>query len=203
MANPDNFESGHQFQSIVQYKDKDRIPPLVVRQTSLLLGLFYKGAVSGDVIGRKYLKDYTLPFLDSSETGVDRVSFGIKKESFEEIDLEDREAVDYTNVVFGHLPDLIKSAWLPKGFSRRGMLRPPENRREFLGRVRELRFGIAQVVSGNMEPQATLEAYPNLLRTFGFFRVGAELPIKVPESEIKPEVMSRARLNDLLGGIDV
>lgn len=192
---------GHQFQYAIQYKDRDRIPPLVVRQTSFILGLFYKGTVSGEGIGRKYLQEYTLAFLDSSETGVDRVSFGRNKESFEGIDLEDREAADYTNVIFAHMPDLVRSPLLPMGFSRRGILRPPENRREFLGRVRELRFGIAQVASGVIEPN--LEVNPHLLRTFGFFKVGSELPIKVPESEIKPEVMSRTRFNDLLGGIDV
>lgn len=203
MANQENLGRRHEFQYAIRYKDRDRIPPFVVRQTSFILGLFYNGAVSGDGIGRKYLQDYTLSFLDSSETGVDRVSFGGNGTNFEGIDLEDREAADYANVIFAHMPDLVKSPWMPMGFSRRGMLRPPENRREFLGRVRELRIGLAQIVSGNMEPGAILEAHPYLLLTFGFFKVGAELPIKVPESEIKPEVMSRARFNGLLDGIGI
>ncbi len=54
-----------------------------------------------------------------------------------------------------------------------------------------------------MEPRATLEAVPSLLRTFGFFKVGGELPIKLSENQRKQDAIQREKFNDLLEGIDI
>lgn len=205
MANYENeivLPRGQAFQAVIGYRDPDRIPPLVARQTSTLLSLFHQGAIYKPDLAIDYLRGYALNYLNMAEKGVDAV-YDRTSSSFEEFDVEVTEAADFAYVIFAHLPGLVKSPWLPNGFSRRGMLKAPETEKEFLGRIRELKIGIWQVVGGEMEPQTTLEAYPSLLRTFGFFKVGGELPIKLSEDERKMEAMGRERFNDLLGGIDV
>lgn len=121
----------------------------------------------------------------------------------EDLDLETREIAHHAFIVFANLSDNLASRFLPNGFSKRGMLKAPETREDFLKRIEELKIGIWQVVEGKVEPRTTLEAYPRLLRTYGFFRVGSTLPIRMSEDEKKKEKMKIEEFNDLLKGIDI
>lgn len=89
---------------------------------------------------------------------------------------------------------MAKSPYLAKGFSRKGMLKAPTTQRQFVTRIKELRVSIQHV---------TLEAYPPLLRTFKFFEVGNELPVKLTDDEREQEELEREKINKLLDGIDI
>ncbi len=193
---------GQRFQAVIGYRDLDRVPPLVVGQTDTLLGLFHQGAIHNPGLAEDYLHDYALHYLKMAEEGADAVydKTGVVSERH---DVEVVEAADFAYVVFTHLPDQVRSPWLPMGFSRRGVLQAPETERQFRGRIRELKVGIGQVVVGEMEPRATLEAYPYLLRTFGFFKVGGNLPLNFPDDQSKLDIRERERFNNLLEGIDI
>lgn len=189
------------FQPVIGYREIEKSPPLVVRQTNALLGLYYHGAIRNPKPAKDYLHDYTLGYLKAAEEGsavvYDRVGHAAL-----DIDLETREAARFALVVLACLPDRAKSPFLPKGFSRRGMLRAPETQDQFLARIKELKVGIWQIVEGNVEAYTTLETYPPVLRVFKFFEVGSDLPVKLTDDEKKQEQLEREKFNDLLGGID-
>lgn len=193
---------GHEFQALPGYREWERTPFVVARQTHTLLGLYYQGAIHRPGLARDYLHDYALTYLKDAEKGSDAL-YDETGVLIENIDLEVREAADHAFVAFAHIPDFVTSPWLPKGYSRRGELQPPQTRNEFLKRITELQVGLWQVVAGEMEPRATFEAYPSLARTYGFFRVGSELPIKLSEDERKQDQREREKFNDLLTGVDV
>ncbi len=76
MANNENeivLPRGQRFQAIIGYRDPDRVPPLVVRQTNTLIGLFYQGAIHNPDLAIDYLHDYALRYLNMAEEGTDAV----------------------------------------------------------------------------------------------------------------------------------
>lgn len=175
---------------------------MVAKQTSALLELFYQGAIHKPDLARDYFHDYTLSYLRKAEEGMGTI-YNRKGLIREDLDLETREIAHHAFIVFANLSDNLASRFLPNGFSKRGMLKAPETREDFLKRIEELKIGIWQVVEGKVEPRTTLEAYPRLLRTYGFFRVGSTLPIRMSEDEKKKEKMKIEEFNDLLKGIDI
>lgn len=191
------------FQPIIGYREVVKSPQVVVRQTNTLLGLYYQGAIRDPDQAKSYLCEYTLGYLNAAEEGSDLLYERFGQFTGQDIDLETKEAADYTLVVLACLPDRAKSPFLPNGFSRSGMLKPPTTRVQFLTSIRELKIGIRQVVIGDIEPYATLEAYPAVLRVFNFFEVGSRLPMRLMDDEKKYERIEREKFNDLLGGIDI
>jgi len=195
-----------EFQPVIGYREMEKSPHFVVRQTHTLLGLYYQGVIrnSGNSKPAKdYLHDFTLGYLEAAEEGSSTLCNQIGEIITSDIDLETREAAHYAFVVFAYLPDKARSPYLAKGFSRKGMLKAPTTQRQFLTRIKELRVVIQQVVAGEVKPHTTLEARPPVLRTFKFFEVGNELPVKLTNDEKKQEQLEREKFNDLLGGIDI
>lgn len=201
MTDPERgfFVPHAEFQAVIGYRDVEKSPPLVVRQTNTLLGLYHSGVIRNPGLAKDYFHDYTLDYLKAAEEGSSALYYSID----EGIDPEIREAAGHAYVVFSQLPDRSSSYYHPKGFSRVGALRPPSSQRQYLSRIRELGLGIWQVVDGQVEPNATLEAYPPILRTFKFFEVGGNLPIRLTPDERKQEQIDREKFNDFLGGIDI
>lgn len=161
-----------EFQPVIGYREIEKSPPFVVRQTHTLLGLYYQGAIRNPEPARDYLQDYTLGYLKAAEVGSSILYDQLDQFTVQETDLETREAAHHAFIVLAHLPDKARSPFLPKGFSRRGMLKAPATREEFLAKITELKVCIWQVVIGEVAPRTTLEAYPPILRTFKFFEVG-------------------------------
>jgi len=191
------------FQPTIEYKDAERSPIMIATQTFTLLGLLHQGAIRKPELAKDYLHDYTLPYLSQAEKGCDTL-FDRKGKAFEDIDLETREVAHHAFIVFANMPDQMTSAFLPMGFSRRtGMLKAPETKDEFLGKIEEIRIGVWQTADGRTKPGVTLEAFPRLLRTYGFFKVGGTLPIKLTESEEKKEQVEKEKFEDLLKDIKV
>lgn len=190
-----------EFQSVIGYRESEASPFVVVRQTNTLLGLFNQGAIRRPKLAKDYFCAYTFNYLKAAEEGSDGL-YDADGCFIKDIDLEVREAAHHAFVVFTWMHDRAKSPFLPKGFSRRGMLAAPITHHQFLERIKELKVGIWNVVEGEVAPHATLEAYPPLLRVFNFFKVGSKLPIRFTISEKKQLEMEREKMNDLLGGID-
>lgn len=204
-----DFSVSHQpeFQPVIGYKEIEKSPFFVVRQTYTLLGLYYRGvfqeAIRNSKPAKDYLHNYTLGYLEAAEEGSSSLYNQIGGIVTPDIDLETRGAAHHAFVVFAYLPDKARSPYLAKGFSRKGMLKAPTTQRQFLTRIKELIFGIQQVVAGKVKPHVTLEAYPPLLRTFKFFEVGNELPVKLTDDEREQEELEREKINKLLDGIDI
>lgn len=167
-----------EFQTVIGYREFEASPPVVVRQTDTLLSLFHRGEILKPEFARGYLHGYTLNFLKAAEEGSSTL-YDTKGHEFQNVDLEVREAARFAFVVFAWMHVRAKSPFLPQGFSRRGMLAAPATHSQFLERIRELKIGIWNVVEGGIEPLATLEASPRLLRVFKFFEVGSNLPIRL------------------------
>lgn len=114
-----------EFQPVIGYREIEKSPPIVVRQTHSLLGLYYQGAIRNPEPARDYLQDYTLRYLKAAEVGSSILYDQLDQLTVQEIDLETREAAHHAFIVLAHLPDKARSPFLPKGFSRRGMLKAP------------------------------------------------------------------------------
>lgn len=184
------------------HRDFEISPRSVTVQTHALLELFYHGIIRDSNLAMDFLKDNTIPYLSQAENGAESV-YNRRGELFKDLKLELQEAAFYTFIIFANLPDNLTSAFLSMGFSRRGMVKAPETKDEFLKRIKELKIGIWQIADGRVAPNTTLEAYPKLLRTYGFFKVGSELPIKMPEAQKQKEEMGKDRLNELLKDIEI
>lgn len=191
-----------EFQPVIGYREIEKSPPLVARQTHTLLGLYYQGAIRNPEPARDYLQDYTLGYLTAAEEGSGMLYDQTGQFIVQEIDLETREAASHAFVVLAYLPDRATSPFLPSGFSRRGMLAAPTTQKQFLTRIKELKIGLWQIADGNINPHTILEAYPPILRVWKFFEVGSGLPIRLTDDEREQEQLGRERLNALLGGID-
>ena len=187
--------------SRVEYRDWARSPMTIVRQTHAILGL-----VMSDIpnVGpaREYLHDYTLGYLRNAEAGADEL-FDQRGFVQPDLDPEVREAPGHAFTVFGYLPDMTKSRFLPMGFSRRGMLGAPQTRSEFLKRLNELKANIWRIADRQVNPQVIFESDRPLLRTVNFFRVGSELPIHLSDSEHVQDQLEREKFNDFLGGMNI
>lgn len=73
--NEKDFFVPHQpaFQPVIGYKENEKSPARVVRQTYTLLGLYYQGvlqeAIRNSKPAKDYLHDYTLGYLKAAEEG--------------------------------------------------------------------------------------------------------------------------------------
>lgn len=59
------------------------------------------------------------------------------------------------------------------------MMAPPFTTREYLLRLREIRREVTRIISGETDQKASLDNNPALLRTYWFFQVGKEIPLKI------------------------
>ena len=188
------------FQAYPVYEDPARIPKTIVSQTDTMIGLLANGGLSGDFI-HSYITSYTFPFLKTAAVGVGRV---FDKTLFiaDSQPAEVNEAADFANVVFAWMHHFATSPYLPDGFARRGMLRAPQSEEEFVRRLREIKFQLAGMASGVISTDMTLDTSVAAFRTYQFFRVGAVMPLKFPESEKEKEKHSREIMAKILEGID-
>ena len=129
-----------EFQSVIKYKDFAKSPAMIVKQTCLLIDLSLQGVtIPKSDIMKDYLQDYTLFYLRKAEKGADTI-YDRKGAVFKDLDLETKEAAHHAFIIFAHLPDNMTSRYLPNGFSRRGMLRAPVTKDEFLGKIKEIKI---------------------------------------------------------------
>ncbi|GDX62038.1 hypothetical protein LBMAG33_3480 [Candidatus Levyibacteriota bacterium] len=205
----------------INYTDNSRSPFQVVESTAKLLDLYFTPVINLDPsLARNYFANATLGFAWQAEKGffknIDKIDRA-KKISNEDIErfilldkqqgqqenVEDNEAFDFTLITFGFMPEMAKHRFLPNGFSKKGMMAPPFTTREYLLRLREIRREVTRIISGETDQKASLDNNPALLRTYWFFQVGKEIPLKIKKDYKNIKNNTEKILNKLLEDIDI
>ncbi|MBF8249695.1 MAG: hypothetical protein HW400_296 [Candidatus Levybacteria bacterium] len=199
---PSSFGHSKESEPIARHKSTERSPITIATQTCTLLEILQKNVIRKPDLAKDYLHNFTFSYLNQAETGAD-ILYDNKGNIYKDLEPEIRETAQHAFVVFAHMPDNVKSGFLPMGFSRRGMLRAPQTKDEFVNKLKELKVGVWQVLERKTESGITLEANPRLLRTFGFFKTGSELPLKMSETEKQREKLAKEKFDHLLKDINV
>ncbi len=168
----------------------------VPRQTAIFMDLYFRGEIEDPSLGRKFLAKETVGFVISAEKGfvadpnkVDRMNLASDEDRIKMLnsaltfvrkaDSDDDTAFGYSLVVFYTMPYFARYHSLPDGFSKRGVLAPPETTGEFLDRLHELQDETTKIVNGETQPTKVLHRDPSLWRTGMFFQVAATLPLHI------------------------
>ncbi len=202
----DGSNLGH-FEPTPGWRDIENSPSEAVVQTSKYLDLYLNGPLNNPEIASHFLRDITFPYLtrtlqglsaivNVSEPGISLNWTGAVSHFTGREDVEDIEAAGYSLVVFSKMPDL-PSTVLPKGYSRRGFLRPPSTKQEFFARVEELRKTVYRIEKGQVIGCVDFELMHDvrLARTLAFFKTGALLPKILPDRD-------RLRFHKILDDIE-
>lgn len=203
MANPENPAFAlpwARFEAYPTYKDQNRAPKTVVTQTDQIIQMSDAGILTPSLT-YNYLSTYTLPFLKSAADGAGRV-YSQDGATIDTLPVEVNEAADFTNVVFSWMHYFARSQFLPNGFARRGVLRAPQTSKEFMGRLKEIKFQLSAVASGQKISGISFMANPQAFRTYTFFKVGSAMPLKFIESDRERKEYESGILEKLLEGID-
>ncbi len=211
------------FQEIPGYPDPALSPANIVHETHEALDKYYdrtSGIIDlGSVRGT--LRETTIPFLHRAQIGllaniheIDRLGL-ISPEDYafvrkrqerykdqEVTDLEE-ESFRFSLVTFSFMPELSDHPLLPMGYSRGGMLKPPETVREFLERIDELGMTTAKIATGVASPEKGIERDMAVWRTYHFFETGSRLPFKFAESPQELMAREKDNLNRLLDGVPI
>lgn len=173
---------------------RDSLAPIdVSTQTSNALDLYFSNHFFDRSPIIQFLNNTTLPFLESAELGFlnnfpqldklgliserDRRIIDFRRQFITKPCTEfDNEAFNYTLVTFSAMPDLARRYYLPNGFSRRGMLQPPQTVKDFLKRIDEMKTEIQPITQSDPSEIRFPEYSISYLRTKLFFEVGGMLP---------------------------
>lgn len=195
-----------EFQPIIGYREINKSPFVVTIQTNRLLKLFRTGLIFDLSLGEEYLKEYTLGYISDAESNCS-VVFDKSGKPIDTIDIESREAAARAYTIFGWLPDMTTIplvAPLKEGFSRKGMLKAPISREEFLARTRELKIELSKIATGITDYKQRPKLGSPFFRTLTFFRVAEHLnpsfPLTVEEKEVirrKKEIKFMDKFSDL------
>ncbi|HRN96086.1 MAG TPA: hypothetical protein PLD54_01430 [Candidatus Levybacteria bacterium] len=195
MTNPEYPLAQQALQEIVSDPEFIPLPAQISMATSTALEFYFSNKVPDKKPVQDFLEDVTLPFLRTAQIGVlsyphtidklglitpnDRELLNRRQKAMK-INTDDRsthQAFDYTRIAFSALPELTTDPFVPKGFSRRGILAPPLTVRDFIWRVDELGSQISQIKDGAIKPSEIEIPNVALWRTQAFFKVGNELPL--------------------------
>lgn len=180
----------------------ERSPFLVTNQTYILLKLFSHGSIPppGISVVKYYLEDHTLDYLNQTKEGIDILfdegyALGV-------LSPEAREASSHAFAVMASVPDFLSSRSKKYIFSRMGMFRAPETVKEYLERVSEMEEQIGKIIAGVTQPEKTGKMDFSFIRTYVFFKVASQMPVKLNEDEIKALKTQKEFINDITQGID-
>ena len=204
MVNPENpsFSLFQQrFEAHPTYPNIDRAPKTVVTQTDSIIELSAAGIISPGTTDN-YLSTYTRPFLKNAAQGVERVYSPDPATISSALSSEVNEAADFTNLVFTWMHYFASSRFLPKGFARRGVLKAPQTRAEFVARILEINDQLFAVEDGKKIWGVSFMSNLQAFRTFAFFRVGSALPLKLERTVKERKENEAYMLEKLLEGID-
>lgn len=232
-----NYELFHQTpEGLQQFSEQDRMPFEVVQGTSAILNLYFGQALGRDSLppAAAFIQRATKPYLNLAGIGMLRniQSMGYSNEIaqyalqqtdvrhiYEQFGVEADQAFRHSIAVMGVLPDRAQSAFLPKGFSRRGMLRPPVSARGYLDRLHEMKSVLGAVAEGRIvldRPENNMCVW----RTKLYFDVASDLPMyllndkdiltnadamleQIMREYNDPNREERIRINQLLGDLEI
>lgn len=189
-AFPNNWRA---FEIAPAVSEQEITPKAIVSETMNMMGGVFVGAITPE-LSRDYVQFYTFPFLRKAANGAGSI-FDRKLLFRDTTNPEINEAADFTNVVFAWMHHYARSKYLPNGFSRRGVLRAPSSRGEFIGRIVEIGQTLPDMLDGKFRG-SNLWNNTEALRTLTFFEVGRIIPLKLPET-------SEQAIERLLDGIDL
>lgn len=168
------------FEIIPAASEKDITPKIIVTETMNMMGGLFAGAITPE-LSRDYVQYYTFPFLRKAANGAGAMFD--RELLFTNSDNPDiNEATDFTNVIFAWMHHYASSNYLPGGFSKRGVLRTPSNRGEFIARVVEMGEALPDILDGRFRG-SNLWGNISALRTLTFFEVGRIIPLKFPQTD--------------------
>ena len=193
------------FQRKIEMSAPEDDPKIVVRRTLNSFNSYFMMYEWGRAeTARAYLANYTLPFLTDAYAGSVLLSIigssyhvddyeGIKKylPYFpESSNITDRaiESTDLASVIFSQMPEFTNYSLLPKGFSRKGVLRPPALS-ELPDRIKGIMDVTKDFADGKMRPNTTMSLIrlnSDLFTTFSFFDTAAKLPQILPGRAAEP-----------------
>jgi len=173
------------FQPVLKYRDAERSPFVVTSQTYQLLQLLQSPILLDRSFGSQYLSGYTMLYLKSAGENCG-IIFDRDGQYKGNADLESREATNHAYAVFGSMPGMTALPKIPAlkdGFSKRGMLKAPESKSQYLARIREIKIELANIAAGSVILGQRPVSRVSLFRTLIFFRVAHSL---TPSSKLTP-----------------
>lgn len=96
---------------------------------------------------------------------------------------EDRHAFQHAVVIMSLLPEYFDIGF----YSRNGRLTPPRDRFQFMDRLNEIDEVLAEFLGLKVSPGTNPETDASLLRTYAFFKVSKDIPLKygLSKKEVK------------------
>lgn len=174
-------------------------PTAIVRSTySLINQLFYDRPTDTSPIA-SFLRDYTLPFLDTGKRAIpikfptlqpqtrsDRAV--IQQLISSGYDQDPQVGLSNLNVIgaiFDEMPDrfTLPIPVLNDGFSRSGLLKPPQSVSDIYDRITEIQRIVGRIMIGQKIRKSRLNLNSSTFRTYAFLKVGSELEIKRGKSQ--------------------
>lgn len=203
IAIPENFKT------LQELKDVDYSPIVVANQTYMVLALFAKNILSprGELslnvaFAKYYLERYTLPYINKAKKGSGNL---FKHEPHAvTVNTSLQEAAQHALVVFSYIPTWLHIGENEDPLSRNGIFWVPTTEDEFVEKIEEIGSEVEKIASGETTPKDTDKPTFPLLRTYAFFKVGAQLPFKISlEGEKAAQDKSRDYINNLLKDVEI
>ena len=175
----------------------------IARQTNTLLDLLHRGEIRFPKPARDYLEGYTFDYLTQAQKG-SLALYNWRGILFDDTDPQLGDAAHHAQVVFSVLPTYGMDLYPAHYKTAIGnALEAPKKRDDFLQRIRELRTVIWQMAEGIIPAGTSMNESLQVWRTFRFFRVASELPIKSTTDESKIQPMTEERFNKLLADVSL
>jgi hypothetical protein len=193
--------SSGEFQPTVN-QDVERSPFMIAKQTGEYLDLFYKGDVGDPKLAINYFRNSTLPYLNKAKEGAD-ILYDKKAAANQNLSLETIEAARHAFLTLAQLPDVMSPDYSPETISGIGLKGAPATKDEFIKKLEEIRIGLWQTMTGQVETPVALEDHPHLLITDRFFKVGSEFCFITHEYDRSKEQVKTEKFNKLTEGIEV
>lgn len=198
------------FQTLQELRHVDESPLVVAHQTHTVLALFAKKILSPNsqlslnvAFVEYYLKRYTLPYIDKAKKG-SRNLFKHDEPHAVVSNTNVQEAAQHALVVLSYIPTWLHTGQNENPLSRNGIFWVPATEGEFIEKIEEVGSEVEKIASGQTTPQDTDKPSFPLLRTYAFFKVGAQLPLKISlEGEKTAQDKARNFINNLLKDIQI
>ncbi len=191
----------------MKYANSSSLSPILIAQgTSFVLERYFSNAIpqADTPSAHKYLSDHTLSYINKAEKGFRQIIskktkkvplhlkqvFSHAKPVSKTPNVQNNEAFLFALVVFSLLPTLSTSSAAP-GFPAASILTLPENTKEFLERILELKREIVEIITGKTSAYTPLVLDHALARTFLFFQVGSDISFRY--EAIQEEMEERAK----------
>jgi len=188
--------------------DHSQAPHVIAGRTTSLIEVLLRNYPEVD-FAQEYLSSYTLDYLNRVQQGFHSAAGSFKEDRRQPLaeligdsdqflqgfDPELTEAFNHAMVAFAFMPVHMRTSL--HGFSRKGILRPPETGIEILERIREMRAEVLKMISGQTKPHSIDRTTHSLLRTYLFFKTGGELELHQPVTQKEEDDQTRHLLRNI------